>query len=200
MAIEFKCSTCGKDLFAGEQYAGMKTTCPAAKPKMIIPPPECPRWCASIAPAAISESAYALRHARQSVSRRYGNITPSASAQSALARNTLQVRPQRIPKRFVLSLRMETIKAAARKCRFCGEFFDDNSARRGGRGAADMAAAALQSAKRSDNVMRGASVMMTLLTAGWLLPDAGLHHAANVIPSFEIIFSAAWPLYLSPFC
>ena len=39
MAIEFKCSNCGKELFAQEQYAGMRTTCPGCQTKMPIPFP-----------------------------------------------------------------------------------------------------------------------------------------------------------------
>ncbi len=217
MAIEFKCSTCGKELFAQEQYAGMGTTCPGCKTKLIILPKGAPLVPVAPVPAATGAPVAAQPDSPPASS-------PSADAASApVERAEIRVDPFLVdmenfkppaprpesPASEVVSTPVdnseatkrcpycaETIKAAARKRRFCGEFFDDDLKRQEAlerrRKAVD---AAMKSARGSETLVRGVSVVMTMLTSGWLMFLTLDCITLNTSPSFELTFSAAWPLY-----
>ncbi|MEI6232289.1 MAG: hypothetical protein WCT04_04515 [Planctomycetota bacterium] len=182
MAIEFKCSTCGKDLFAQDQFAGMRTTCPGCQSKMLIPHPAAATATPSLdvhIPASTTSDAPCAAPALIDTEK----VIPQTSLSASEATK-------------ICPMCAETIRAAARKCRFCGEIFDarlkleEPQPKR-----IDAATAAMQSTMRTDAVLRGASILATMLTTGWLSLQT-LNCIVLHLNPYSLTFLAPWPVYV----
>lgn len=193
MAIEFKCTTCGKNLFAREQFAGMRTTCPGCQTKTTIPQtvaavsesvPATSSPSSSSAPSSdspIAEEVYLIDMEK---------VVPDTAATAAPSAvpNALNEATKRCP------MCAETIKAAAKKCRFCGEILDADL-KRESVGDSRRTKPTTDVARSLDAVLRGASILATMLTTGYMLVETLNSIVLRHGPT-SLDFLAPWPLYV----
>ncbi|HLX65211.1 MAG TPA: hypothetical protein VKX17_28340 [Planctomycetota bacterium] len=176
MAIEFKCSSCGKALFAQEQYAGMSTTCPGCQLKMLIPAPAASREsttrdAAEPSPSNTPEKISVVPDSPQSA--------PPEPVPAVIAKVPDSPQPEPTKRCPYCA---ERILAAAKKCRYCGELLDDELRREEEKKRREAnAAVLLAAAGKSDGIWRMVSIFMTMLTAGWLV--------ALTVNNLELAFS-----------
>lgn len=194
MAIEFKCSNCGKELFAQEQYAGMRTTCPGCQTKMPIPFP------ATAAPVVVQPDENAAQKPDDSSLVDMEKISPATafSKPPSPPENDSEKRPEISDATKRCPMCAETIKAAAKKCRYCGEILDEELMRDEALNKRrDTVAAAVLIAKRSNSIWRGLSILVTMLTSGWLVLQTlnclSLQYSPSIEPNLA---RAPWTLYV----
>ena len=201
MAIEFKCSNCGKELFAQEQYAGMRTTCPGCQTKMPIPFPAAANQTAVL--AAVQPDANSARSGQKpddSPLIDMEKIAPAVafSKPPSPPESDTEKPPEISDATKRCPMCAETIKAAAKKCRYCGEILDEELKRDEALNKRrDAIAAAALAAKRSNSIWRGLSILVTMLTAGWLVLQTLNCLALEYSPSVEPnLARAPWTLYV----
>jgi len=167
MPIHFACSSCGKALFAQDQFAGRPIRCPGCQASTSIPQP------AGAIPAESPKPEPA--QPPTDVSPVQPSIESVAGAAAAEIRSAIEVTeapaaasPPEPTRRCPICA--ETIKAAAKKCRFCNAILDetmrrdDEEARR-----KDFTAAALATAEKSVAVWRAVSTVMVGFSIGWIV-------------------------------
>lgn len=146
MAIDFKCTQCGKALNAQQQFAGRRTTCPNCRFKMFIPlEANLPVVAVAADPAKLDEKQ---------------EIAPDDAPE---AQAGLKACPYCA----------EKIQAAARKCRHCHEYLDEDLRRADEERRRNVAVAAYRDAvHRNARMWRAASIVATGFTYTWLVFEA----------------------------
>ncbi|MFH0939146.1 MAG: hypothetical protein V1899_07695 [Planctomycetota bacterium] len=161
MAIYFNCVHCGKALFSQDQYAAREVICPGCQTRNTIP---------SSATAPSQDTAQLL---------------DMESPQAGVLDCATALRPPEAPSNRqeclphsvalgteatkICPLCAEIIKAAARKCRFCGAILDEklkedeNDHRR-----EQAMLAVVTIAERSTNVWRSVAIASGICTVAWL--------------------------------
>jgi phage FluMu protein Com len=223
MAIYFSCRQCGKALFAQDQYAGRAVKCPGCQSENTIPAPRggVPVPSASAEekgdpelmdmeqplaqagdkrPAAdLPGSALGVPHSGADVSphsepqpaERPGGselATPAAqSAEPLVGTSLLPEATRRCP------MCAETIKAAAKKCRFCGTLLDEELKAEQTRQIEKQALSGfVGEAERSAHTWRVLAMAVTTITAGWLvmLTMMTWHRMPPTLAVFNLLLAA----------
>lgn len=161
MTITFSCQECGRKLRAPATEAGQSAKCPGCGTMVTCPGPEPIYEAELIDPAAGDPAVFDAS----------AEVTMSASPVLIAAPGTEARRP--------CPMCGEMIIATAKKCRFCGEVFDD-TLRRAGRGGARSIATTQK------RMMTSVVVQVALGVALMVLGDAQRRSHANPMMPFVI--------------
>ena len=188
MAIHFNCTGCGKALFAQDQYAGRAVTCPGCQTSNTIPsnaaapqPQALPRLLDMEAPRAgalDSDAPRSLEALKETAAAAPAVVAPASApletgpggqAGSGQETSAAAPAPAAAEATKVCPLCAETIKAAARKCRFCGALLDETLRQEEDDRRKEQAMlSVLALAERSTNTWRSVAIICSVCTAAWL--------------------------------
>lgn len=184
MPIYFACTNCKKSLFAQENYAGRAVLCPSCSTRNIIPPAPGQTVTSSDPLVVDMEVAPAETPPAECVPPNTNACSLAAALQAAGAEAQVSALPMAetppVTPAAAASdaaeptkkcpMCAETIKAAARKCRFCNTVLDESLRGEEEKARRDhVMLGMLAVAERSTQVWRAISVIVTGCTVGWLV-------------------------------
>ncbi|HEY3321179.1 MAG TPA: hypothetical protein VGP72_11985 [Planctomycetota bacterium] len=193
MAIHFACSQCNKKLFAQDQYAGLLVTCPTCHARNVIPTPPSPPAPPPVGrpvpgdpdlidmekgPPAMTDAQTKTEGGGEKKSDGEtggrvdgGTASTEASSEEQAVTPPSEIRnppPEDATRRCPICA--ETIKVAAKKCRFCNTIFDEDLRRQEAQEQQRQnALSEIAEAERSAHTWRVIATLVSGLTIGWLV-------------------------------